>query len=138
MDGPGDIEERLVDRDALDQRREVGEDGHHLIGQTLVLPEMTPDEGQPGAEPFGPPAGHARDHAERLRLVRGGEDDPTADRDGPAAKRRVEKLLDRGIEGVEVGVQDGGLAVERHRPDRTRMYVRFPPRCVGRSAGGPL
>ena len=60
------------------------------------------------------PAGHAAAHAERLGLVGGGQHHAAADRDRLAAQRRIEQLLDRGVERVEVGMEDGS------RHDRAR------------------
>src|SRR6185437_11345894 len=45
---------------------------------------------------------------ERPRLVGSRQHHAAADRDGLAAQRRVEQLLDRGIEGIEVRMKDGG------------------------------
>ena len=105
---PGDVEERLVDRDALHERREVAEHCHHPIGEPLVLGEVPVDEHQVGAQSLGPPSGHAALHAESLRLVRRGQHHATADGDRSPAQRRIEQLLDRRVEGIEVGVQDRG------------------------------
>ena len=51
-------------------------------------------------------AAHRGAHAERLRLVAGGEHDAAADDHRPAAQPRVVALLDRRVERVEVGVED--------------------------------
>ena len=106
MDRARHVEERLVDRDALHERREITEHGHDLIGDALVVGEVAVDEQQLGAELLGPPAGHAALHPEPLRLVGRRQDHTAADGDRSAPQRRVEQLLDRGVERVEIGMQD--------------------------------
>ena len=115
MDGSGDVEERFVDRDSLDDRGEVPEHFHDLISEALVLAEMASREAQPGAEPFRSPGRHSRSDTESLGLVGSGEHDAASYRHGLAAERWIEKLLDRRVEGVEIGVQDRGPSVRRHR-----------------------
>jgi hypothetical protein len=106
MRAAGDVGKRLVDRDALDQRREVAEHANRRVAQPLVLLEMPAGEDQPGAELFRPPSRHAAMHAERLRFVGGREHHAAAYRDRLAPQRRVQQLLDRRVEGVEIGMQD--------------------------------
>src|SRR5271169_2463020 len=60
------------------------------------------------AELTRPPSRHTAANAEVLGFVRCGKHDPTTDRDGLTAQRRVEQLLDRGIKGIQVGMEDGG------------------------------
>ena len=102
----GDVEERLVDRDPLDERREVVEHLHHRVAEALVLRKWPPANAQARAELPGPPAGHPGVDAVRLRLVRRREHHAAADRDRPPGRRGIEQLLHRGVERVEVGVQD--------------------------------
>jgi hypothetical protein len=52
---------------------------------------------------------------------------PTADGDGPAAQGRVEQLLDRGIEGIQVRMEDGGLAQQYARMD---TYADLKPDSI--------
>ena len=106
VDSAGDVEERLVDGDALDPGSEVVKDGHDLVAELLVAVEVATDEGEVGAEFAGRPPGHAAAHAVLSGFVGGGEHDATPDRDGPAPQRRVQQLLHRGVERIEVGVQD--------------------------------
>lgn len=101
--------EGLVDGDALDQRREIVEHLHRGVAEPLVVAEISADENQLRAELARLAPRHAAAHAERAGFVGGGEHDAAADRDRLAAQRRVEKLLDRGVESVEIGMQDGGL-----------------------------
>jgi hypothetical protein len=50
----------------------------------------------------------------RLGLVAGREHDTATDDHGPAAQPRVVALLDRRVERVQVGVQDGRFAAHEH------------------------
>ena len=80
-----------------------------------------------------PPSRHAAAHPERFRLVGGGKHDAAADGDRLAAQRRVEQLLDRGVEGVEVGMQDAralvSALVHRHPPLKGALDLASP-RCA--------
>lgn len=120
MRASGDVGKGLVDRDALDQRREIAEHGDRGIAQPLVLPEMAVDKDQLRTEFACPPSRHAAAHAERPGLVGGGEHDAAADRDRLAAQRRVEQLLDRCIKGVEIRVENGGRRDHPRSPRRWR------------------
>ena len=108
----------LVDGDPLDQRREIAEHLDRGIAQPLVLLEMAADENQVRTELARPPSRHAAAHPEGLGLVGSGEHDPAADGDRLAAQRRVEQLLDRGVEGVEVRMEDGGCRFHPDDPSR--------------------
>jgi hypothetical protein len=59
------------------------------------------------------PARHSPVNAEGLRFVRSCKHNPAANRDGLAAQRRVEHLLDRGIKRVQVRVEDRGVHPEQ-------------------------
>ena len=121
-----DIGERFVDRDALDQRGEIAQHVDGGIAQPLVLGEMAADEDEVRTELARPPSRHPAAHPEGLRLIGGGQHDSAADRDRLAAQRRVKQLLDRGIEGVQVRMEDGG-----ERPSRS------PAPFATRTAGFP-
>ncbi len=69
---------------------------------------MAADKDQLRTELARPPSRHAAADSEGLGFVRSGEHDPAADGDRLAAQGRVEKLLDRGVEGIEVGMEDRG------------------------------
>ena len=56
VDRPGDVEERLVDRDPLDEGSEVVEHLHHRVAEALVLLEVATGEREAGAELAGAPA----------------------------------------------------------------------------------
>jgi hypothetical protein len=108
---PGDVEECFVDRDALDERREVPQHVDRGVAEPLVLAEVTADELQVGTEAACLPAGHPTVDSECLGLVRRGQDHAATDRDRCAAQTRIEELLDRRVEGIEVGVQDRRAAL---------------------------
>ena len=120
MRAAGDVGEGLVDRDALDQRGEVAEDGDRGVAEPLVVAEVPADEDEVGTELPRRASGHAAADPEGLRLVGGGEDDAAADGDRPAAEARVHELLDGSVEGVEVGVEDRRLRLQR-RPPSARL-----------------
>jgi hypothetical protein len=52
--------------------------------------------------------GHAAPDAEGARLVRRRQHDAAAHRDRLAAQFRLQQLLDRGVEGVQVSMQNRG------------------------------
>jgi hypothetical protein len=116
VDRTGHVEERLVDRDALDQGREVAEDVDDAVAEALVLGEVPTHEPELRAQLAGAPSRHAGPHAARPCFVGGGEHHPAAHGDGTAAQQRVEQLLDGRVEGVEVSVEDRGRSDRRHRP----------------------
>ena len=122
MGAARDVGKGLVDGNALDEGREVIEHGNGGIAQPLVLLEVATDENQLRAEFARLAAGHAATDAERLGFVRSCKHDAATDRDGLAAQRGVEQLLDRGIKCIEVSVEDGCC---RFHPKRA------PVRCQG-------
>ena len=125
---PADVEEGLVDREALDQRRRVLEHGVHRLAGLGVGRHPGRDDDRLGAQPAGLAAAHGGADAVHLRLVARGEHHAAADDDRPPAQARVIALLDRRVERVEVGVQDRRLG-----PHRT--YVRTQVRrFAGRGA----
>ena len=67
------------------------------------------------------PSRHAAADPKGLGFVRSGKHNPSADGDRLAAQRRVEQLLDRGIEGIEVRMEDGSC---RSHPDRSPVVFR--------------
>ena len=135
----GDVEERLVDRELLDERRDRREDRHDLAALLGVARHARREERRLRARLAGAGHRHRRVHAERACLVAGGADDApvpeAADDDRLAAQRRVVELLDRREERVEVDVQDRSAsaravtAAARHDGARTtRMSSRVVPK----------
>ncbi len=116
-----DVKERLVERQALHQRRELAEDRKHLPGHVRVVADARPDADGVGAAPQRLAHGHGRVDAVAAHLVaRRRHHAPSARAahdDGPAAQRWVVALLDRRVEGVHVHVQDGAVV---HGPKDTR------------------
>src|SRR5204863_6814439 len=84
---------------------------------------MTTDEGQFRTKLSGTPTRHATANSECLRFVRRCEHDAAPDRNGLATERRIEQLLNRSIECVEVRMKDGGSSFH---PDRLSIKVRPP------------
>jgi hypothetical protein len=108
MRAPRDVGEGLVDRQPLHQRRELAEDGDGSVAEAPIVAEVPADEDELRAQLARPQAGHAAAHAEGPGLVGRREHHAAPDGDRPAPQARIEQLLDRGVEGVQVGVQDGG------------------------------
>ena len=117
VDAAFNVRESLINRNPLNERREIVEHLDGGVAETLVLLEMPIDKDKLRTNLLRPPPRHAAANAESLRLVRCGEHNSTADRDGFAAERSVEHLLDRSVEGVEVSVKDGG---DRFHPASTQ------------------
>ena len=104
-----DVEERLVDRQPLDERRRVLEDLEHRLAGLGVRRHPRGDDDRVGAESTRVPPAHRRSDAVRLGLVARREHDACPDDHGAAAQACVVPLLDRREERVDVGVQDGRL-----------------------------
>ena len=126
MRAAGNVGEGLVDGDPLNQRREIAEHLDGGIAQPLILLEMAADENQLRAELARPPPRHPAAHPERLGFVGRGKHDPAADGDRLAAQRRIEQLLDRGVEGVEVRMEDGGGRFHPSRSSAVLVRKRLP------------
>ena len=111
---PANVEERLVDRQPLDERRRVVEDRVESLARLGVRRHPRRHDDRVGAEPARLPAAHRRPDAARLRLVARCEDDPAAHDHGAAAQAGIVALLDRREERVRVGVQDRPCARHEH------------------------
>ena len=109
MDGSGHIEESLIDRHPLDSRGEVMEDGHDIVAEPLVTVEVASDEKEITAKLAGPPPWHPAADAVAPGFVRCCQHHAAAHCDGPVPQRRVQELLNRRVERIEVGVQDRRL-----------------------------
>jgi hypothetical protein len=126
MFGTLNVGEGLIDGDPLDRRREVAHDLYGRIAQPRIVLEMAADKDELGAELARPAPRHSAADPERLGFVGRRQHHPAADRDGFAAQRRIQELLDRGIEGVQVRMEDGGHRVHpgaapRRRGPRVRL-----------------
>jgi hypothetical protein len=79
-----------------------------------------------GAEAFGAQGGHGGTHAEAASFVGGGADDGAVaqpgDDDGLAAQLRIVALLDRGVEGVHVDVDDLANGHGRRVAGKRRLF----------------
>ncbi len=126
---PRNVEERLVDRQRLDERRDRPEDRHHLAALLLVALEARREEHGVRAGPPGPRHRHRRVHAEGARLVaRGGHDAAVAepaDDHRLAARAPGRRAARPSVERVEVDVQDRrvGARVTAIAADRRRSVV---------------
>jgi len=102
------VEEGLVDRDALHERRRVREHLEHRLAGLAVGREPGRDDDRVGAEAARPPSAHRRAHPTGPRLIARREHHAAAHDDGAPAQPRVVALLDRRVERVEVSMHDGG------------------------------
>ena len=105
-----DVEERLVDREPLDDRRGILEDAEDRLARLHIRGEPRRDDDRVRAETARDRAAHRGADAECLRLVARGEDDSGADDDRAAEQPRLVTLLDRGEERVEIGMEDRSAA----------------------------
>ena len=109
MRAAGDVGKGLVDRDPLDQRREVAENGDRRVAEALVVAEMPADEDELRTQRPRRASRHAAADPEGLGLVGRRQDHAAADGDRLSEKSRIKQLFDGRIEGVEVGVEDRRL-----------------------------
>ncbi len=77
----------------------------------------------PGQRRPRPPPAHGRLDAVRLRLVARGQHDSSADDDRPALEAKIVPLLDRGVERIQVGVEDRRLAHEHMFAEGPRLDI---------------
>jgi uncharacterized protein len=132
---PSDVEEGLVDRQPLDERRRVVEHLEERLAGFAVRVHPWANHDGLRAQPASERATHRRSDAERLRLVARREHDPGTDDHRAASQGGVVPLLDRGVEGVGVRVQDRRLVghvrmlASGSDADRLRPVARdLPPR----------
>src|SRR5579872_2612402 len=102
MRTPCNVGEGLVDRDALDGRREIAQDSDGGVAEPLVFVEMSADKHEVGTELLRASSRHAASYAESPRFIGGREHDAAADGNRLAAEARVKQLLNRRIKSVEV------------------------------------
>lgn len=110
---PAHVEERLVHRDRLHQRRGVAEYLEHRVAGPQVGADPGRHHHGMGTQLSRLGSAHRRAHAIGLGLVADGQHHPGADDHRPAAQSRFVALFDRHVERVQVGVQDGRLATGR-------------------------
>src|SRR6516164_8712250 len=113
---PRNVSKGLVDGNPFDKRSEIIEHIDGGIAQPPVILEMPADKDQLRTHLTSPPSRHTAADSKCLGFIRGGEHHPAANGDGFAAQGRVEQLLDRCIEGIEVSVEDGGCCLHPDRP----------------------
>jgi hypothetical protein len=116
-----DVGKGLVDGNPFHERREIADHLDGSVAEPLVFLEMPADKNELRTELARLSSGHAPVHPEGLRFVRSGKHNPAANGDRSAAQRRVKQLLYRGIEGVQVRMQDGGCGCH---PDRSPLTFR--------------
>ena len=109
------IEERLIDRERLDDRRHVVEDRHDLRGLFEESAEIGRDDDRGRAEPQRLTDRHRGAHAEPTRFVGRARDDRAAvrgaDDDRLALQRRIVEHRDGRVERIHVHMQDAGARV---------------------------
>ena len=109
-----DVEERLVDRQPLDERRRVVEHLEQRLARLAVGIHPRAHDDRLRAQPERLRSAHRRGDPERLRLVAGRQHHARPHDDGTAAQAGVVSLLDRRVERVDVCVQDRRLARHEH------------------------
>ena len=104
------VEIGFVERQGLDQRRVVGQDGSDLQRDAFVDVEPRFDEDELGAAAYRCHRRHRRAHTVAPGLVTSGRNHPPlarpADRHGFASQCRIVTLFDRCVERVHVHVDD--------------------------------
>jgi hypothetical protein len=108
------VEERLVDREPLDERRRVVEDSIDRLARLRVGRHPGTDHDRSRAEAQRAPGAHRRFHAARLRLVAGREHYSSPDKDRLATQLGPISLFHRREERIEVGMQDRRLLAHEH------------------------
>src|SRR6516164_100369 len=121
MGAARDVGESFVDGNPLDEGCEIVDHLNGGIAQPLVVLEMAVDKNELRTEPARLPSRHAAADPEGLGFVRSGKHNPATDGDGLAAQRRVEQLLDGGIEGIQVCMEDAGYGFH---PNRSLATIR--------------
>ena len=132
-----DLQKRLVDGEPLHERRRIAEDREHVsTGRGVGVHPRRDDHGI-RAQVARLPAAHRGAHPTGLRLVARRQHHAAADDDRPAAQRGRVTLLDRGVEGVEIGVQHGRLAPHPALPPIVRPADRRTHRRHGLRVRSP-
>src|ERR1700730_2135478 len=116
MGATRNVSEGFVNGNPLYEGRKIIEHIDGGIAQPLVFLEMPADKDQLRTKLTSPPSRHTATNSKGLGFVRGCKHHPAADGDRFAAQGRVEQLLDRCIEGIKVGMEDGGCCLHPDRP----------------------
>ena len=111
---PADVQECLVDGEALDERRRVLEDLVERFARLRVSGHARRHDDGVGAKASCLGAAHRGPHAVCLRLVARRENHASAYDHGAAAEARVVPLLDRCEERIRIGMEDCRLAPHEH------------------------
>jgi hypothetical protein len=122
------LKEGFVDGERFHDRRGVLEHAEDGFARLAVLRHAWLDDHSVWTKASCGTASHRGSDAEGLGLIARGEHDPSSDDDRPATEPRVVALLDRRIEGVEVGVEDRGFVHERMFPQEDDGGRRAAPR----------
>jgi hypothetical protein len=135
---PAHVEERFVDREALDERRRIVEDAEHRLARLGVGGHAGRHHDRLRAKPARLPAAHGGADAECLGLVARREDDSRADDHRPPAQAGVVPLLNRRVERVDVGVEDRSDGRHEHMfaPESTAAPRPATARCIRRKLVG--
>ncbi len=107
--GAGKIEERLVDRQRFDQRRQRLHGVAHLAADADIFRHVGRDDGGLRAELQRLEHRHRRAHAIGARDIAGGRHHAAlaaADNHGPVGKLGIVALLDRGVERVAIDMRE--------------------------------
>ena len=116
MGAASDVGKGLVDGNPLDEGREIVDHVDGGIAQPLVVLEMAADKDELRTKLARPPSRHTAADSEGPGLVGRGKHNPAADGYWLAAQGRIEQLLDRGIEGIQIRMKDGGCWIHPDSP----------------------
>ncbi len=103
---PGNIEKGFVNRQRFDEGSGFVEDGEDAAAGFGVRIDSGRHADEVGAEAASLAAGHCGADAVSSGLIARSKDDSAADRHCPVAQVWVIALLDRGVERIEIGVQN--------------------------------
>ncbi len=135
--GAGKIEERLVDRQRLDQRRQRQHHLADLAADPRIFFHVGPDDPGVRTKAERLEHRHRRSHAVGTRdVARGGDNAaaPAADDDRLGGQRRIVALFDGGVERVAIDMGDGEIVefVVTHEPRRAATAApRRPASAIG-------
>ncbi len=133
---PAHVQKRLVDREPLHQRRGVVEDSVDRLACLGVGGHARPHHDRVRTQPAGLPTAHRGADAVGLGLVAGCQHHTAADDHRPSTQAGIVSLLDRRVERIQVGVENGRLGHIEHMFAYTGgLPQRLRPRRHVRPAG---